>query len=104
MGRNTAPAIALSAFKALEHNSDAILVVLAADHVIEDKETFQKSVELAAEYAEQGKIVTFGIVPSTPETGFGYIQGEKSDKSALKIKQCCYMKTIKIKLREWIRL
>lgn len=101
VGRNTAPAIALSAFKALEHNSDAILVVLAADHVIEDKETFQKSVELAAEYAEQGKIVTFGIVPSTPETGFGYIQGEKSDKSALKIKQFVE-KPNRIKAQEYL--
>ncbi len=87
VARNTAPAIALSAFKALEQTRDAILVVLAADHVIEDKDAFQNSVERAAEYAEQGKIVTFGIVPNAPETGFGYIQAEKGDSSALKIKR-----------------
>lgn len=101
VGRNTAPAIALSAFKALEHSDDAILVVLAADHLIEDLEAFQNAVELAAEYAEQGKIVTFGIVPTSPETGFGYIQGEKGSSQALKIKQFVE-KPNKVKAKEYL--
>ncbi|AOT09715.1 mannose-1-phosphate guanylyltransferase/mannose-6-phosphate isomerase [Pseudoalteromonas luteoviolacea] len=80
VGRNTAPAIALAAFKALEENSNAMLLVLAADHVIADKEAFQSSIKSAEALAEQGKLVTFGIVGHTPETGYGYIKrGEAID-------------------------
>ena len=79
VARNTAPAIALAAFKALEENENAIMVVLAADHVIEDKLAFQNAVEKAAKYAEQDRIVTFGIIPNSPETGFGYIEANKND-------------------------
>ncbi|KPW01794.1 mannose-1-phosphate guanylyltransferase/mannose-6-phosphate isomerase [Pseudoalteromonas sp. P1-11] len=74
VGRNTAPAIALSAFKALENGEDPLLLVLAADHVINDTSTFQQSVNQAATLAEQGKLVTFGIVGNKPETGYGYIK------------------------------
>ncbi|KZN58218.1 mannose-1-phosphate guanyltransferase [Pseudoalteromonas luteoviolacea CPMOR-1] len=74
VGRNTAPAIALAAFKALEENDDATLLVLAADHVISDKEAFQSSIKSAEALAQQGKLVTFGIVGHTPETGYGYIK------------------------------
>ncbi|WP_439145979.1 mannose-1-phosphate guanylyltransferase/mannose-6-phosphate isomerase [Vibrio sp.] len=74
VGRNTAPAIALAAFKAVENNQDALLLVLAADHVIENQTAFQESVNKAKLLAEQGKLVTFGIVCSTPETGYGYIK------------------------------
>lgn len=78
VGRNTAPAIALSAFKALEKNNDALLLVLAADHVIQNQPSFLQSVAAAKELAEQGKLVTFGIVPTEPHTGYGYIrQGSK---------------------------
>jgi mannose-1-phosphate guanylyltransferase len=79
VARNTAPAIALAALKALENDENAIMVVLAADQVISDKNAFQDAVEKAAKYAEQGKIVTFGIVPNAPETGFGYIEAKKGD-------------------------
>jgi len=74
IARNTAPAIALAAFKALALNPDAILVVLAADHVIQDERAFQKSVEEAVESAVDGALITFGVVPTKAETGFGYIQ------------------------------
>ena len=76
VGRNTAPAIALSAFQALKVSSDKnpILLVLAADHVIEDITSFESVVALGSKYAEQGKLVTFGIVPTSPETGYGYIK------------------------------
>jgi mannose-1-phosphate guanylyltransferase/mannose-6-phosphate isomerase len=74
VARNTAPAIALAAFRALEESDDAILVILAADHVIEDTSGFQSALEQAVEAAKGDALVTFGIVPTGPETGFGYIQ------------------------------
>ncbi|ORT51885.1 mannose-1-phosphate guanyltransferase [Vibrio sp. qd031] len=73
-GRNTAPAIALAAFTALESGQDPYLLVLAADHVIQDVQAFQNSIANALECAQQGNIVTFGIVPTKPETGYGYIK------------------------------
>ena len=73
-GRNTAPAIALSAFKALENGDDPVLLVLAADHIINDITAFQQSVNQAETLAENGKLVTFGIVGNKPETGYGYIK------------------------------
>jgi len=74
VGKNTAPTIALAALKAVKENSDATLLVLAADHVIHDKKAFQSSVKQACEYAKQDKLVTFGIVANSPETGYGYIK------------------------------
>jgi mannose-1-phosphate guanylyltransferase/mannose-6-phosphate isomerase len=73
-GRNTAPAIALAALKATNQGEDPILLVLAADHVIGNKAVFCAVTEEATLLAEQGKVVTFGIVASHPETGYGYIQ------------------------------
>jgi mannose-1-phosphate guanylyltransferase/mannose-6-phosphate isomerase len=78
-GRNTAPAIALAAHAALkmlsaEQGDDAELLVLPADHVIKDVSAFQEAVRIALPAVQQGKLVTFGIVPSAPETGYGYIQ------------------------------
>ncbi|WP_026971346.1 mannose-1-phosphate guanylyltransferase/mannose-6-phosphate isomerase [Aliagarivorans marinus] len=74
-GRNTAPAIALAALEAqcLYPDDDPLLLILAADHVIRDEQAFQQSVRKAIPFAEQGKLVTFGIVPDQPETGYGYI-------------------------------
>ena len=79
VGKNTAPAIALAALAALKStaagvNPDPVLLVLPADHVIRDVPAFQKAVRAALPAAEQGKLVTFGIVPNAPETGYGYIQ------------------------------
>ena len=71
-GRNTAPAIALAALT--ETDNDPLLLVLAADHVITDVESFTESVKKAIPLAEQGKLVTFGVVPSEPHTGYGYIK------------------------------
>ncbi|MBT8765776.1 mannose-1-phosphate guanylyltransferase/mannose-6-phosphate isomerase [Metapseudomonas boanensis] len=73
VGRNTAPAIAVAALQACE-NEDPVLLVLAADHLIQDVEAFQASIQAALPLAEAGKLVTFGIVPSHPETGYGYIE------------------------------
>jgi len=73
-GRNTAPAVALAAINALARDKDALLLVLAADHVIQDSEAFHQAVEQACIVAQQGKLVTFGIVPTHAETGYGYIK------------------------------
>ena len=78
-GRNTAPAIALAAQAACKaaggsDDTDPILLILPADHVLRDVPAFQKAVRIALPAAEQGKLVTFGVVPSGPETAYGYIQ------------------------------
>ncbi|MHA2797724.1 mannose-1-phosphate guanylyltransferase/mannose-6-phosphate isomerase [Vibrio harveyi] len=74
IGRNTAPAIALAAFQALKEKKDPILLVLAADHIVENVSEFSKVVEQATALAECEKLVTFGVVPSSPEVGYGYIK------------------------------
>jgi mannose-1-phosphate guanylyltransferase len=73
-GRNTAPAIALAAFTAVSQGQDPVMLVLAADHIMQKPEAFRDSVSKALPFAEQGKLVTFGIVPTGPETGYGYIE------------------------------
>jgi len=75
VGRNTAPAVAMAAlYVAEKHGRDALLLVLAADHLIQDQQAFSKAVSEAANLARDGMLVTFGIVPNAPETGFGYIE------------------------------
>ena len=74
IGRNTAPAIALAANWASTVDPRAVLLVLPADHLIPDEAAFRNSARLAAAEAAQGRIVTFGIQPTAPETGFGYIE------------------------------
>jgi mannose-1-phosphate guanylyltransferase/mannose-6-phosphate isomerase len=75
VGRNTAPAIALAAHATLAgEEGDPLLLVLPADHVIPDVAAFHRAIEVAAAAARNGALVTFGIVPATPETGYGYIR------------------------------
>lgn len=74
VGRNTAPAVALAAIKARNEGGDQLLLVLAADHYIENEQAFRDAVEQATQLAEQGNLVTFGIVAKHAETGYGYIQ------------------------------
>ncbi|WP_106804766.1 mannose-1-phosphate guanylyltransferase/mannose-6-phosphate isomerase [Pseudomonas sp. S5D5] len=74
VGRNTAPAIALAALQALAEQADPILLVLAADHLIQDVDAFHQAIRTALLLAEAGKLVTFAITPTHPETGYGYIQ------------------------------
>ena len=74
VGRNTAPAIALAAFDSIVKGQDPILLVLAADHVIKDIDEFIRVISSAESAANQGKLVTFGVVPNAPETGYGYIK------------------------------
>jgi mannose-1-phosphate guanylyltransferase/mannose-6-phosphate isomerase len=73
-GRNTAPAVALAAFTALLDDPDAMLLVMPADHVIRDRYAFQTAVSRGLAAAAEGKLVTFGVVPTAPETGYGYIK------------------------------
>ena len=74
LGRNTAPAIAAAALQAQKISEDSILLVLSADHVIKDVNEFHKAIDIAFKQAQQGKLVTFGIVPTEANTGYGYIK------------------------------
>jgi mannose-1-phosphate guanylyltransferase len=78
VGRNTAPAVALAAFNAIKSGEDPLLLVLAADHVIENEVAFCQAVNIASEHASKGKLVTFGIVPTAAEIGYGYIKRGES--------------------------
>ncbi|MEZ9143058.1 mannose-1-phosphate guanylyltransferase/mannose-6-phosphate isomerase [Vibrio sp. 10N.286.52.C3] len=92
VGRNTAPAIALAALQALTKShstkgetADPILLVLAADHHIAKTSEFQQSINRGVDYAKQGKLVTFGITPNAPETGYGYIKQGQPLVSSLQL-------------------
>ena len=78
IGRNTAPAITVAALHAISKGQDPLLLVLAADHEIENITEFQKVIEIGKSYANKGRLVTFGIVPTSPETGYGYIEAKES--------------------------
>ncbi len=80
VARNTAPAIALAAFEALKQDSEAIIAIFPADHVIEDQDNFKSSIGYAIDAAVQNKLVTFGIVADKPETGYGYIKTSADNK------------------------
>ncbi len=74
IGKNTAPAVTLAALKALQNGYDPLLLVLSSDHKIDKEENFRKVIESGLSEANNGRLVTFGIIPKTPETGFGYIE------------------------------
>ncbi|WP_028576176.1 mannose-1-phosphate guanylyltransferase/mannose-6-phosphate isomerase [Desulfomicrobium escambiense] len=73
VGRNTAPAVAVAALRALEKDPDGVLLILPADHLIAEPARFHAAVNEASAHAAKGHLVTFGIVPTAPETGYGYI-------------------------------
>ena len=79
VGRNTAPAIAAAALQSLKITSDAVLLVLSADHIIQDVEMFHQAINIANSQARSGKLVTFGIVPTDANTGYGYIKASKDN-------------------------
>ena len=90
VAKNTAPAIAAACFKAAEADKDAVVIVLPSDHVIKDTEAFTEAAAQACKEAESGSLVTFGIKPVKPETGYGYIMadaGAADGKKALKLQQ-----------------
>ena len=82
MGRNTAPAVCVAALRATARGEDPLLLVLAADHVIREPEKFRATVEAGIPAAEAGRLVTFGIVPTAPETGYGYIESAEALNAA----------------------
>jgi len=79
VGRNTAPAIAAAALQSLKQTDDAVLLVLSADHVIQDVESFHQAINIASNQAQEGKLATFGIVPTDANTGYGYIKSSKNN-------------------------
>jgi mannose-1-phosphate guanylyltransferase/mannose-6-phosphate isomerase len=79
VGRNTAPAIAAAALQSIKESDDPILLVLSADHVIQDVEAFHKAINIATKQAQNGKLATFGIVPTDANTGYGYIKLSKDN-------------------------
>jgi mannose-1-phosphate guanylyltransferase len=86
-GRNTAPAIAVSALKLVANNQDPIMLILPADHLIKNIKMFHHSIKVAKSLAKDDKLVTFGILPDKPETGYGYIEADlNNDKTYYKIK------------------
>lgn len=92
--RNTAPAIALAAFALRQSDADPLMLVLPSDHVFDDEKAFFEGVECAVGLAEHGHIVAFGIAPTRPETGFGYIeQGEALGGDALRVLDVATQKT-----------
>lgn len=85
-GKNTAAAIACAAWNIYKKDPSGVLLVLASDHVISDKAIFEHRVEIANARAELGLMVTFGIEPTYPETGYGYIKSEGAEQSSKIIK------------------
>jgi len=80
-GRNTAPAVAVSAFQCLKDDAEPVLLILPADHVINNKEAFHAAIAEGEKAALDDKLVTFGIIPDAPETGYGYIKADKGSKA-----------------------
>ena len=76
-GRSTAPAIIFAALKSLETESDPHLLILSADHLIKNEKKFRDLIEIGKDYSKNDQLVNFGIVPNSPETGYGYIRSEK---------------------------
>ena len=91
IGRNTAPAIALASLKSLELQKDPLLLFLPSDHSVENIKEFVETINKSKSFAENGNIVTYGIPPSEPETGYGYIEVEEKiinqKDNALEIKR-----------------
>ena len=88
VGRNTAPAIAAAALQSLKDSEDSTLLVLPADHVIQDIDAFHKAIDMASQQAQSGKLTTFGIVPTDANTGYGYIKSsEENNNGTYKVEE-----------------
>jgi mannose-1-phosphate guanylyltransferase/mannose-6-phosphate isomerase len=79
LGRNTAPAVAAAALYTLKSLDNATLIVLSADHFIEDVEKFHYAINTAIDYSNKGKLITFGVLPLNPNTEYGYIKTSKKE-------------------------
>lgn len=87
VARNTAPAIAAACHEVMRNDSDAVVIILPSDHVIKNKDAFQQAVKKAVQEAEKGFLVTFGIVPTEPNTGYGYIKTGKEDGGSFELER-----------------
>jgi mannose-1-phosphate guanylyltransferase/mannose-6-phosphate isomerase len=87
VARDTAPAVAIAALHALKRDPDAIIAIFPADHLIKDTSRFEAALTQAVELASQNKLVTFGIVPTRAETGYGYIKAALKGESASKVER-----------------
>jgi mannose-1-phosphate guanylyltransferase/mannose-6-phosphate isomerase len=88
IGRNTAPAIAAAVLQSTKDSNDAVLLVLPADHVIQNVEAFNQAINIASQQAQEGKLVTFGIVPTSANIGYGYIKSShKNIDGAYKVEE-----------------
>ena len=76
-GRNTAPAIAIATLHALKLEKNPTLLVLSSDHIIQNKTKFEEAIEVALKFSQKNRIVTFGVIPKSPETGYGYIKSKE---------------------------
>lgn len=83
MARNTAPAIVVAALQGMQKDPEAIIAVFPADHLVKDQEEFKRALNTAIDAASQGKLVTFGVVPTKPETGYGYIKVESGSNDGV---------------------
>ena len=101
--RNTAPAIALAALEVQASDPEALLLVLASDHKIQDDNKFCETVEAARQSAEEGAIITFGITPTHPATGYGYIRCEETDNT-IKTVDCFVEKPCLSKAEEYLNM
>jgi mannose-1-phosphate guanylyltransferase/mannose-6-phosphate isomerase len=84
-GRNTAPAVALAALEAMKDGEEPVILVMPADHVIRNVEAFQSAVSAGLNAANEGRLVTFGIVPAHAETGYGYIRAQANGQQAVPV-------------------
>ena len=87
VGRNTAPAAAIASLIAFRSDPDSLVVLVPSDHMIPDAGAFRRAVDLGIAAAKEGALVTFGIEPDCPHTGYGYIETEKSNSADLKVKR-----------------
>ncbi len=87
VGRNTAPAIALAALHAMQEGEDPVLLILAADHLIKDNASFHQAINKAKALAEKDYLVTFGIVPDMPHTGYGYIRSGEAIEAGMQVEE-----------------
>ncbi len=83
-GKNTAPAIAIAALRALQENKEIILIILSSDHEIKNPESFRKTIELGIKNLDDEVLLTFGVKPTRAETGYGYIETIKNESSTVK--------------------
>ena len=96
-GRGTAPAIAIAALKALEYNKNSLLLVLSCDHEIVDNKNLIEAIRIGLEYANSGRLVTFGVTPKEPSVAYGYIKSEKPLNLNMASKIDCFVEKPNLK-------